>query len=353
MAKLLLYALPSTMPFALPLGVLVGILIGLSRMSADSEITAMRAAGISSVTIVRPVLLFSFLRLGVDRAASLWLTPLSLHLETKVARNFAAAQLTGEIESRIFNEQFPNTVLYVDDVTRGRQAGRFGTRFSWRIRRRPTSCSSRARTAAKDRASSLPEKRFRIPMQRTTASFSTCEMSAPARRDKEGKVITTAAPAQVEALQAQKQEDLQVNKTVQEMDTGPLYKRVYRRHDLSHEDYVDAAIELHQRFALPLACVLLALVGIPLGISSRKGGKSGGVCLTVAAGVPLLSGLHHSDWAGEEGQPAGSGRGLDSRRGVSIAGLLLLSRLEKPGDTRSCSGWFGALVRRACRIASQ
>ncbi len=47
-AKLLLYALPSTIPFALPLGVLVGILIGLSRMSADSEITAMRAAGISS-----------------------------------------------------------------------------------------------------------------------------------------------------------------------------------------------------------------------------------------------------------------------------------------------------------------
>src|ERR1700759_4577383 len=49
-AKLLLYALPSTLPFALPLGVLVGILIGLSRMSADTEITAMRAAGISSVT---------------------------------------------------------------------------------------------------------------------------------------------------------------------------------------------------------------------------------------------------------------------------------------------------------------
>src|SRR5690348_3412986 len=48
--KLLLYALPSTLPFALPLGVLVGVLIGLSRMSSDMEITAMRAAGISSVT---------------------------------------------------------------------------------------------------------------------------------------------------------------------------------------------------------------------------------------------------------------------------------------------------------------
>ncbi|HEY6988903.1 MAG TPA: LptF/LptG family permease, partial [Bryobacteraceae bacterium] len=80
-AKLLLYALPSTLPFALPLGVLVGILIGLSRMSADNEITAMRAAGVSSVSVARPVLAFSFLALIVTALASLWLTPLSLRLE--------------------------------------------------------------------------------------------------------------------------------------------------------------------------------------------------------------------------------------------------------------------------------
>src|ERR1700728_4208244 len=115
-AKLLLYALPSTIPFALPLGVLVGILIGLSRMSTDSEITAMRAAGISSLTVARPVLLFATMALIFTALASLWLTPLSLHLESMVARNFAAAQLTGNIESRIFDEQFPNTVLYVGNV---------------------------------------------------------------------------------------------------------------------------------------------------------------------------------------------------------------------------------------------
>src|SRR5947209_11355700 len=115
-AKLLLYALPATIPFALPLGVLVGILIGLSRMSADSEIVAMRAAGVSSASVARPVLLFSFLAFVLTALSSLWLTPLSLNLESKVARNFGAAQLTGNIESRIFDEDFPNTVVYVSDV---------------------------------------------------------------------------------------------------------------------------------------------------------------------------------------------------------------------------------------------
>src|SRR5882724_6928632 len=103
-AKLLLYALPSTLPFAVPLGVLVGILIGLSRMSTDSEITAMRASGISSASVARPVLLFSLMAMIATALASLWLTPLSLRLESRAARNFAAAQLTGNIESRIFNE---------------------------------------------------------------------------------------------------------------------------------------------------------------------------------------------------------------------------------------------------------
>src|SRR5437764_8125582 len=84
-AKLLLYALPATIPFALPLGVLVGILIGLSRMSADSEIVAMRAAGVSSSSIIRPVFLFSFFAFALTAVASLWLTPLCLPLETMVA----------------------------------------------------------------------------------------------------------------------------------------------------------------------------------------------------------------------------------------------------------------------------
>src|SRR5207253_8936696 len=40
-------------------------------------------------------------------------------------------------------------------------------------------------------------------------------------------------------------------------------------------------IEFHRRFALPTSCLVLALVGIPLGLSSKKGGKSGGFVLTI------------------------------------------------------------------------
>src|SRR5436305_15074007 len=40
-------------------------------------------------------------------------------------------------------------------------------------------------------------------------------------------------------------------------------------------------IEFHRRFALPTSCLVLALVGIPLGLSSKKSGESGGFVLTI------------------------------------------------------------------------
>ncbi|MFL6448120.1 MAG: LptF/LptG family permease [Bryobacteraceae bacterium] len=344
--KLLLYALPATVPFALPLGVLVGILVGLSRMSADNEIVAMRAAGVSSATIVRPVLLFSFCAFGLTALASLWLTPLCLHLETKVARNFAAAQLTGEIESRIFNEQFPNTVLYVDDVTA------VGKQVTWhKVFIADTTPAGELEQQGKKRGEGprIIVARQAIPHADAANNRIILEMRdvRSSETDKDGKVITTAAPSQLEVLQAQKQEELQLNKSVQEMDTGPLYKRVYRpQKRLSHEEYVDAAIELHQRFALPLACILLGLVGVPLGISSRKGGRSGAFVITVLiAFIYYLSFITLIGLARKGSLPVPLAVWTPDAV-FALISIVLLSRLEKPGDT-DVFRWLQSVVKPA------
>jgi LPS export ABC transporter permease LptG/LPS export ABC transporter permease LptF len=350
-AKLLLYALPSTIPFALPLGVLVGILIGLSRMSADSEITAMRAAGISSISVARPVLLFASCALIATAMASLWLTPLSLRLESKVARNFAAAQLTGAIESRIFDEQFPDTVLYVGNVlTAAKQ-------IVWHdVFIADTTPPDELRHEGKDRGAGprVMVAQEAIPHADPANNRIILDMKnfRSTERDKEGKVITTAAPTQVEALQAQKQEELQINKTVQEMDTGPLYKLVYQHPGQSPQDRVEAAIELHQRFALPLACLLLALVGIPLGISSRKGGKSAAFVMTVLLAFLYYLGFITLIGLAKKGSLPVPIAVWTPDAVFAIIGAVLLSRLEKPGDQdlaaylKAWATYLGVAVKR-------
>ena len=58
-AELFFLTLPVAFTYTLPMGVLVGILIGLSRLAADSEVTAMRASGIGVWTFVRIISIFA------------------------------------------------------------------------------------------------------------------------------------------------------------------------------------------------------------------------------------------------------------------------------------------------------
>ncbi len=59
-ARLFALVLPQALPYTIPLGVLVGTLIALSRMSADGEVTAMRAAGVPGRRVAPAVLSFAF-----------------------------------------------------------------------------------------------------------------------------------------------------------------------------------------------------------------------------------------------------------------------------------------------------
>ena len=53
--RLIWLLVPAVAIYSLPLGMLTGVLLTLGRLSADSEITAMRAAGLSLARIARPV----------------------------------------------------------------------------------------------------------------------------------------------------------------------------------------------------------------------------------------------------------------------------------------------------------
>ena len=57
--RLVALLFPFAISFALPMGVLTGVLLTLGRLSADSEITAMRAAGVSLARIARPVFILA------------------------------------------------------------------------------------------------------------------------------------------------------------------------------------------------------------------------------------------------------------------------------------------------------
>src|SRR5947199_2237711 len=75
--QIFIFTLPVAFTYTIPMGVLVGILIGLSRLAADSEITAMRASGIGVWTFLRIISIFAVTAWALAMFNAVYLAPTS------------------------------------------------------------------------------------------------------------------------------------------------------------------------------------------------------------------------------------------------------------------------------------
>ena len=121
-AEIFIFTLPVAFTYTIPMGVLVGILIGLSRLAADSEITAMRASGIGVWTFLRVVSIFAIAAWAVALFNAVYLAPASQAALGRLEDRLKTSQASFEVQPRVFYEGFPKLVLYVQDVKTARGA---------------------------------------------------------------------------------------------------------------------------------------------------------------------------------------------------------------------------------------
>ncbi len=122
-ARLVLLLIPFVISYALPLGMLTGVLLTLGRLSSDSEVTAMRAAGLSLPRIARPALLLAFLgvllALRVNFESMPW-ARVQYHRELAVA---IRANPLSYLRPKTFIREFPGYVVYVGSMGSGSKDG--------------------------------------------------------------------------------------------------------------------------------------------------------------------------------------------------------------------------------------
>ena len=249
--------------------------------------------------------------------------------------------MTAEIQPRVFEEQFPNTILYVGDV-------KPGPVVVWRnvfladltppeqrsIGLREKAQGPRITVAAE--AIAIPDPQ-RNQIQLSLRNASTHEV------DKDDAQVDSTFPRGEQVLEASPPKPV-VRKVFTEMNTGEL-----RHYSRTGPDWVEARIELHRRLALPLACLMLALVGIPLGVSSRKGGKSAAYvtalflaffCYYLAFSTLILLAKQRTLPVEVIWTPNAA---------FMVAGLILIARIERPGDrdlVGRLRGWTAAAFGR-------
>ena len=114
--EIFIFTLPVAFTYTIPMGVLVGILIGLSRLAADSEITAMRASGIGVWTFLRVISIFAVTAWVLAMFNAVYLAPESQAALGRLEDRLKTSQASFEVQPRVFYEGFPKFVLYVQDV---------------------------------------------------------------------------------------------------------------------------------------------------------------------------------------------------------------------------------------------
>lgn len=296
--ELLAFLLPAILAFAVPMAVLMGILAGLSRLSSDSEVTAFKTLGIGRNRLLRPLILFSVGGWLLTSFFTLYLAPRtnSLYVRTYVSRVLHRVQF--RVTPRVFNESLANTVIYVRDLAEGEdlwesvlmsvktdpQEPRLIVAGLGRLDAAPDlGRLTLSLTDGSDHSYPLdaPEKykityfqslREDLPVENLLASFS----HAPTVREKDIRELRRGEASVRRAIG-----DLKRRREEAGWNAASRLELDSRFRE--HRSYW---IEIHKRFALPFACLVFVFLGLPLGVSTRKGGRTSG--FTISIGIIVL-----------------------------------------------------------------
>lgn len=358
-AEIFFLTLPTTFTVTLPMGVLVGILIGLSRLAADSEVTAMRASGFGVGLFLRAVAVFAIGVWGLAMLNSIYIAPKSAAALVALQGRLKSSQASFEIQPRVFYEEFKNTVLYVQDAIPERD------RSLWRgVFLADTTDPASPKITIADRGVLLNDSpdnlRFHLEdgsqqqlevkgkdqYSITTFESTDIPIAVPASNERGSDLLPVAQLSLRELLANSVREhkaatELVIGGTPVERD---LAIRAKAYDELKARYY---EIEFHRRFGLPAACLVLAMVGIPLGLAARKGGKSTGFVLTIGLvfiyyvfsllGVSLARQGKVSPWFGVWG----------GNLIFFLCGLVLLWRSDRmPGEVGNLGSAWAWLVRK-------
>jgi LPS export ABC transporter permease LptG len=300
--KLLLYSLPHTVVLTIPMSLLFGILIAVGRLSSDSEIIAMRALGISTRTIYLPVFLFSLSVFCLNLYLMNSILPKGNSEFQAVRAEIFTSSIEKEIKPRVFYDDYENLMIYINDVdprtaqwkgvfvadSRGSEATEGTTPHD--IVQSANANAERAGNGA------LGSAGQRVIVARTGS----LSIVGPSKQ-----VWMNLQNTETHVSDPRKSEKYDLNSNLSQRillpdkgsaDTSSRFARSFREMNLQElleqtkllrqttdrESYNAALVQIHKIFSIPFACIVFGIIGLPLGITNRRGGKSSGFSLSIA-----------------------------------------------------------------------
>ena len=273
--QLALSLLPNVLVFTLPMALLTGILIGYSRMGSDSELTAMRAAGVGTWRMLWPALLVGAILTLASLFVNLKLAPESARALRRAGGYAALYKLDSPVEPRSFNTDIPGKVIYVrnGDKSQGLWENVFlyskmpdgSTKIVTARSGRIDSAGVKSELVLSDAVLlTLPENNSNGHGEYVTEHLEQLRI-----------VLETGRQAILNKLQ-EGESDPKPN----EMNWGELTQYAA---SATGAERREANTLRHKRFSMSLTPLIFAFLGATLGLRIRKGGRGMGVLLSILA----------------------------------------------------------------------
>jgi len=342
-------------------------------MNADNEIVALQSAGISMRRILLPLLIMALVMTAGNAYLTLEVNPASNRkLNELKTELFSSARALIHVEPRVFNEDFPNVLLYVHEVepetdtwrrvilfdrtSPGEERLTLARRGRLVAEVNPGSESTDGGTGTglvplsgggsgdlwlllEDAVTHLliPNKpeTYRVNTNRT-------QMHRLFSKDDNGQVrvrLGMRERTSGELLQLMRGQDLPPD----ESQSGTTLLR----HEPPQGRQRSAAIEMHKRLAIPTACLAFALIALPLGIGSRAGGRGRGFVISIGVVLVYYVMLNNGELLAHEGRiPPWVGIWLPNIV-LALGGLVLMRSMGRwLGEQRRGSGWLASWWRQ-------
>ena len=270
MLRLIVYLLPFFSMVTIPMSFLLALLLAFGRLSADSEITAMKSCGVGLYSLLPPVLTCALITYLATTFITVYALPWGNTSFKNLLLEIVSSRATLNLKERVFNDDFPGLVIYVD-------------RFN------PEANSLSGILIQDERDPKEPS---------TIYADEGVIVSEPGTKTlrlslKNGGVHRSIGKKDYRLMEF-RDYDLTINLTQtgkevikNELDmTFTELRDALRTHPADDKVRRDFLIEFHRRFALPFACFVFAFIGVPLGIQNHRSGKAAGFSMSI--GVILL-----------------------------------------------------------------
>ena len=270
--QLLAYTLPQIIVLTIPMAFLFAILLAIGRMAADSELVAMRASGISLFSVYRPILFMSLLL----AAATTYLMTVTLPAGNKATSELQLAILkrnvNQQVKPRVFYDGLQERVLYVFESAENEDGWR-GVFLADAV----PGPEQQVIVGETGRINVTPGNGRPPVLMFGLADVHEVDTNDPStyrlQRLRDANIV-------IEDSLLRHNEGLVLAKGVRSMTLSELVERA-EVPGLPDQERNKTLVEIHKKFAIPGACLVFGLYGIPLGFRNRRSGRSSGFLISV------------------------------------------------------------------------